>query len=47
MEYPKRKCDVCNEDAEYFASPLGNPDEPAYCRKHFIRYCEMLRRKGK
>lgn len=30
-----RKCDMCEEPATHFSSPLGNPDEPALCDEHF------------
>ncbi len=29
-----RKCDMCGNEAKWFASPLGNPDEPALCADH-------------
>ena len=34
----KRKCDLCDLDAVWYASPTGNPDEPALCQDHFDDY---------
>lgn len=36
------KCDLCSNKATKFASPLGNPDEPKLCEKHFKEYCKRL-----
>lgn len=35
------KCSICNEKAEYYSSPLGNPDEPVLCKKHMMEVIKM------
>lgn len=29
------ECTLCDKESKYFSSPIGNPDEPRLCRKHF------------
>jgi hypothetical protein len=47
-DLPNRLCDVpsCGKKAKWFASPLMNPDEAAFCQRHYKQQQRALERQA-
>jgi len=43
----EQKCDLCNQVATKFSSPIGNSDEPKLCDRHFQELIERGDRNGR